>query len=104
MEEALNQLIKMNQEVMTLQEKYCNKKEQLKELESTIYLYGEKECSEAIGKEKPSQKDKEHFANLKTLKLQSEVDKSYLEYKYSQENYKLHKMLFRAKYNTEAPL
>lgn len=99
-EQEIKALQAMNQEVMKLQTVYCDKKSSQKELEAQLYLYGEEQVKEALGKEKPSQKDKEYFAQLQTLKLQKEVETAYLEYKYSQENYKLKKMEFRAKYPT----
>lgn len=99
-EKEIKNLQAMNQEVMKLQKEYCDKKSSQKELEAQLYLYGEEQVKEALGKEKPSQKDKEYFAQLQTLKLQKEVETAYLEYKYSQENFKLKKMEFRAKYPT----
>lgn len=99
-EKEIETLQKMNQEVNRLQNIYCDKKLELKELEAQIYLFGDEQVKEATGKERPSQKDKEYFASLKTLKLQSEADKAYLEYKYSKENYELKKMEFRAKHPT----
>lgn len=97
-EQAIKELQAMNQEVMKLQTIYCDKKTALTELDAQLYLYGEEQVKEALGKEKPSQKDKEYFATLQTLKLQKEVDSAYLAYKYSQENYKIKKMEFRAKH------
>lgn len=98
MQEAIKQLQEKNQEIKELQTLHCNKKAELSELEAQIYLFGEDQVKEALGKEKVTQKDKEYFIQLKTLKLQKEVDNTYLEYKYAQEEFKILKMEFRAKY------
>ena len=98
MQEEIKTLQKMNQQVYELQKEHCNKKAELKGMIAEIYLYGEDQVKEATGKDKITQKDKEYFAELKTLKLQAEVDQAYLDYKYCQENYKLKKMEFNAKY------
>lgn len=93
-----------NLEVKALQKAYVQKKIELKELESTIYLFGDEQVKEALGKEKVSQKDKEHFVQLKTLKLEAEVENAYLEYKYAQEAYKLLKLQFRVEHFGEEAL
>ena len=98
MQEAIKKLQEKNQEIKQLQAEHCNKKAELSELEAQLYLFGEEEVKKALGKEKVTQKDKEYFIQLKTLKAQRDVDNTYLEYKYAQEEYKILKMEFRAKY------
>ena len=98
MQEAIKQLQEKNQEIKELQTLHCNKKADLSELEAQLYLFGEDKVKEALGKEKVSQKDKEYFVQLKTLKLQREVDTAYLNYKYAQEDFKILKMKFRAEH------
>ena len=105
MNNAIEKLTNMNAEIRKLQKIYCEKKTELKQLESELYLYGEEEVKKAIGKDKPSQKDKEHYCQLKTLKLSSDVDKAYLDYKYAQEEFKIMKMAFKAEHpNNETSL
>lgn len=96
MAKTIKDLQKANQEVKNLQGVYVQKKIALKELEANIYLFGDEQVKEALGKDKVSQKDKENFVQLKTLKLQAEVENAYLEYKYAQEDFKLLKLEFRA--------
>ena len=98
MQEQINTLQQKNQEIKELQKQHLNKKADLQELEAQIYLFGEDQVKEALGKEKVSQKDKEYFVQLQTVKLQREIDNAYLEYKYAQEEFKILKMKFRAEH------
>lgn len=97
-EQEIKKLQEKNQEIKELQTIHCNKKTDLSELEAQLYLFGEDKVKEALGKEKVSQKDKEYFIQLKTLKLVREVDTAYLNYKYAQEEFKILKMKFRAEH------
>ena len=104
MQEAIKKLQDKNQEIKELQTNHCNKKADLSELEAQLYLFGEDQVKEALGKEKVSQKDKEYFVQLKTLKLAREVDTAYLNYKYAQEEFKILKLKFRAEHGELPPL
>lgn len=103
-EQEIKKLQDKNQEIKELQTIHCNKKADLSELEANLYLFGEDQVKEALGKEKVSQKDKEYFVQLKTLKLAREVDTAYLNYKYAQEEFKILKLKFRAEHGELPPL
>ena len=98
MQEAIKNLQEMNKQIKELQAEHCDKKAKLSELEAQLYLFGEEEVKKALGKEKVTQKDKEYFIQLKTLKAQRDVDNAYLNYKYAQEEFKILKMKFRAEH------
>ena len=98
MEKEIKELQQLNEQVNNLYTIHCEKKAELKELEAELYLFGEDKVKEALGKDKVSQKDKEYFIQLKTIKMQSAVDYAYVQYKQAQEDYKIKKMAFRCKH------
>lgn len=104
MQEKLKALTEKNKEVIGARNDYIEKKLGLKKLQADLYLYGEKEIIKALGKEKPSQKDKEYFIQLKTLGYEAEVENAYSLYKGLEEEYKILKYEFRALYFSEPQL
>lgn len=104
MQEKINALNEKAKELLEARAVYCEKKLGLKKLQADLYLYGEKEIIKALGKEKPSQKDKEYFIQLKTIGYESEVENAYNHYKGLEEEYKILKLEFRALYISEPQL
>ena len=67
----IKELEKLNQEIVDASLFYNASKTALKEEEAKLFLY--EDLSEVVGK-KPTQKDKEHYIYLKTLKLRETVE------------------------------
>lgn len=70
---VIAELEKLNQEIVDASLFYNASRLALKEEEAKLFLY--EDLSEVMGK-KPTQKDKEHYITLKTIKMREAVEEN----------------------------